>query len=581
MKKIIQTCFLALLCLVGSATIAQVADSPPPGVDTLHRFGDPHRGGETRPDTFPPGSSLVDMSDPAGQRSESSSADGGEVLILKGLIKSSPAEKHRLSYRLSTQEIDPYYGRFQLSEGSIALAPGSFYTGTSGGQVFELQIPLSGFGRLSVYDGDSPWLEDIWVRAGDSLLLHREGTRLFFSGPSAEAVRVQIQLQDIFEASNAERNPVMILSDAGAMLNTPAKMQAYQDAVDSYVPGWSRHMVWLESEADKLTRAKELFAAAGNGHPVLTALERSQEMLDAEHYHWLYGYWKGRLAIQALQFAAIAKPASADWASLILENSLEEPFSRPQQGKAPAELVEALYLESKLLSALTPVSFLHLSESLPDPLEEQVNALYLVREYKELSDADSLFRQVIAKTQSPEILLALEQLYRSSLKGRDFAPFAFEDESGREVFPKEWKGKLVLMDFWLSGCGACLKFAGESFLPVLEEFRNHPGLVIVTVAGDSSRELWKQSLASNRYTNGQALNLFSGGASHPTLRENLIQSFPAQLILDREGKILQTGGFPTDRQGWIDLIKSYLGESRPAGAPTNTSAFSQSSPIPY
>jgi thiol-disulfide isomerase/thioredoxin len=558
MQKNIRICFLALLCLYGSAFSAQsrVAESPS-------------------------GFSLVDTTGSVGQEGGIPLAQVGEVFALKGLLKSSPMEKHRLSYKLSTREIDPYYGRVHLAEDAIGLVPGSFYAGTSSRQVFELQIPLLGFGRLSVYDGDSPWLEDIWVRAGDSLVLHREGTRLFFSGPSAEAVRVQIQLQDIFEASNAERNPVMILSDAGAMLNTPAKMQAYQDALDSYVPGWSRHMVWLESEADKLNRAKESFSVAADGHPVLAALERSRDLLDAERYHWLYGYWKGRLAIQALQFAAIAKPASADWTSLILENSLEEPFSRPQQGKAPAELVEALYLENKLLSALTPVSFLHLSESLPDPLEEQVNVLYLVREYKELSDADSLFRQVIAKTQSPEILLALEQLYRSSLKGRDFAPFAFEDESGREVFPKEWKGKLVLMDFWLSGCGACLKFAGESFLPVLEEFRNHPGLVIVTVAGDSSRELWKQSLASNRYTNGQALNLFSGGASHPTLRENLIQSFPAQLILDREGKILQTGGFPGDRQGWIELIKSYLGESPPAGASTNTSAFSPSSPIPY
>jgi thiol-disulfide isomerase/thioredoxin len=81
MKKSLLICFLVPIAigigLMGSATIAQVADSPPTGVDTLHRFGDPHRGGETRPDTFPPGSSLVDMSDPAGQRSVSSSANGG------------------------------------------------------------------------------------------------------------------------------------------------------------------------------------------------------------------------------------------------------------------------------------------------------------------------------------------------------------------------------------------------------------------------------------------------------------------------------------------------------------------------
>jgi thiol-disulfide isomerase/thioredoxin len=565
---------------MGSTTIAQVADSPPTGVDTLHRFGDPHRGGETRPDTFPPGSSLVDMSDPAGQRSVSSSAQVGEGFTLKGLFKFAPPQNHRLSYKLSTQEIDPYFGLTHTAEDSIGLVPGSFYAGTSGQQVFELQIPLSGgFGRLAVYEDASPWLEDIWVRAGDSLVIHREGTRLFFSGPSADAVRIQIQLQELFAASMTNLNPVMILSDAHAMLNTPAKRHAYQDALDSYVPGWSRHITWLESEADKLGRAKGLFDSAGDGHPVLLSLERNRDLLDVELHHWLYGYWKGRLAARALRFAAIAKPATADWASLIMEHSLEEDFSDAQPNKAPVELVEALYLENKLLSALTPLSFLHLSESLPDPLEEQVNALYLIREYKELPDADSLFSQVIGNTQSPDILGTLEQIYRSSLKGRDFASFAFEDEAGRQVFPEEWKGKLVLMDFWLSGCGACLKFARENFLPMLEEFRDHPDLVIVSVSGDNNKELWQQSLASGKYTNGQAVNLFSGGAAHPTLRENLIQSFPAQLILDREGKVLQTGGFPEDGPGWIDLINSYLGQNSSVAPSTN--AFSQSSPKPY
>jgi thiol-disulfide isomerase/thioredoxin len=52
MEKFLLTCFLALLCLYGSTTIARVADSPTDGADLVDKVSGPHRGGETRPDTY-------------------------------------------------------------------------------------------------------------------------------------------------------------------------------------------------------------------------------------------------------------------------------------------------------------------------------------------------------------------------------------------------------------------------------------------------------------------------------------------------------------------------------------------------
>ncbi|MFL0681951.1 MAG: TlpA family protein disulfide reductase [Algoriphagus aquaeductus] len=70
MKNFLLTCFLALLCLFGSTFSAQSKVAESPGVGLLHRFagptvslhsGDTHRGGDARPDTFPPELSLVDQ----------------------------------------------------------------------------------------------------------------------------------------------------------------------------------------------------------------------------------------------------------------------------------------------------------------------------------------------------------------------------------------------------------------------------------------------------------------------------------------------------------------------------------------
>jgi thiol-disulfide isomerase/thioredoxin len=88
MKKILQTCFLALLCLAGSPPSAQSKVAESPGADLLHRFagptvsphsGDSNRGGETLSDTFLQGFSLVDNFTSQGQEEGNTPARAGEV----------------------------------------------------------------------------------------------------------------------------------------------------------------------------------------------------------------------------------------------------------------------------------------------------------------------------------------------------------------------------------------------------------------------------------------------------------------------------------------------------------------------
>lgn len=80
MNKLLLTCFLALLCLVGRYFTAssKVADSP--GAELLHRSDSPHREGETLPDTFYKSSAGEEFSGLALQSSGPWSVDGGPIL---------------------------------------------------------------------------------------------------------------------------------------------------------------------------------------------------------------------------------------------------------------------------------------------------------------------------------------------------------------------------------------------------------------------------------------------------------------------------------------------------------------------
>lgn len=586
MKKLILICLLGYLCLSISTLTAQVVESP--GADFLHRstphvsfgLGDAHRGGETRSDTLPENSGLVDHSVAEGQESDSSSARVGRFFTLKGEISSNIESPAQLSYELIQQEVDPYYQLMERQSDNLVLQQGDFYAGASGKQVFELRIPIQeSFARFNLFDAGIPLLQNIWVQPGDSLIVHwnAKTSQLFLSGPSATAVRIQRQLKEVALAESAGRNPVMLISDAEVMLNTSEKLAEYDDVLEAYVLAWNRKMEWLETESDRMDRAEYLFSGIAS-HRVFTELGLYQDILRPEMYFWLRLYWTGNLYRSALQFVRNCRPKEKGWGELLLRHSMDIPKLFPDGVAAtvPQELAQALYLENSLLEKLLPVSFFHLSEAIPIPVREQVDALYLVRTYKDLANADSLFSHALDYIRTPWIANELAELKHATLIGQDFSAYGFLDQQGDTVYPEAWKGKLVFVDFWLSGCGACLSFARDTFLPIMEEFEDHPDVLFVTVAGDNDPEVWKKSLASGRYTSGQSTNLYSGGTDHPTLRQNLILAFPAQILLDGEGRILQSGGFPKSKEKWSELIHTYLsGESQ--ASKTETSDIIQSS----
>ncbi|MDR7128100.1 thiol-disulfide isomerase/thioredoxin [Algoriphagus sp. 4150] len=567
MKKTLLICLLGLLCLPTSTTTAQVADSP--GADFLHRSvpqvspdpGDSHRGGAIRPDTLPEQNGLVDHSG-QGQKSAGSSASGVGFFTLKGEISAHPSDTLDLVYELVQRELDPYYGLMDIQKDSISLQKGSFYAGTSRKQTFLLRLPINEpFARFNLYAKDVPLLQNIWVQPGDSLIVHWNLSKqqLHFSGPAAAHVRVQRQLKEIALGESEGRNPVMIIPNAAVMLNTQEKKTEYNAVLESYVPAWNRKLELLETETMRIERAENLFSSRIS-HPVFVELERYSDVLKAPLHQWLKIYWTGVFQNSALKFVKACRPKNHDWAEVILGHGLDVSGLLPEDlsGILPFEFAESLLMENILLESLTPVSFLHLTASIPGPLRDQVNSLYLIREHKDLPNADSLFSRVLSESRVLWIGAQLEVIRKSVLKGSDFSPHGFIGTSGNRVFPEEWKGKIVLIDYWLSGCGACQDFAENTFLPLMREFETQEDLLFVTISGDRNEERWKKSLASGKYTTPQSINLYSGGSSHPSLRQTFIRAFPAQMLLDREGKILQAGEFPKNLEGWIRLIQSYL-----------------------
>lgn len=124
-------------------------------------------------------------------------------------------------------------------------------------------------------------------------------------------------------------------------------------------------------------------------------------------------------------------------------------------------------------------------------------------------------------------------------------PFELPDQYGNIRTQKEFKGKLVVLDFWFTGCLGCIRL-GEVLKPIMKSFHNNPDVVFVSVSIDSNKNAWVKSVESEKYSNKDDINLYTNnlGDNHPIIKHYNIQYFPTLILISKEGKIITT---PYDR----------------------------------
>jgi len=121
--------------------------------------------------------------------------------------------------------------------------------------------------------------------------------------------------------------------------------------------------------------------------------------------------------------------------------------------------------------------------------------------------------------------------------GKPFPAFKGRTLDGAAFSLADWRGKVVLIDFWATWCGPCI---GE--LPNVKAVyqAHHPrGFEVIGVSLDQDKATLQQGITAMGLS---WPHLFDGGAwDSPLVKQCAVRGIPATFLIGRDGELLATG----------------------------------------
>ncbi|SMC54717.1 TlpA family protein disulfide reductase [Pedobacter nyackensis] len=132
----------------------------------------------------------------------------------------------------------------------------------------------------------------------------------------------------------------------------------------------------------------------------------------------------------------------------------------------------------------------------------------------------------------------------STWKAKEFSsayPFALSDQNGLIHNLSDYKGKVVVMDLWFTGCGGCI-WLNTAMRQIVEKYKDNKDIVFLTVSADTNKEQWLKSIPTERYTSPGTVNLYTNGKGFddPIWTYYGFIGGPNQLIIGKDGSLISS-----------------------------------------
>lgn len=154
---------------------------------------------------------------------------------------------------------------------------------------------------------------------------------------------------------------------------------------------------------------------------------------------------------------------------------------------------------------------------------------------------ENTYLKLISRLESLEYKRSVEEKLSRKSKYRKGYNFALVDSEGQIRTPQDFKGKVLIMDFWYTGCHGC-KGLYKAMKPVKSKFKGDSSIVVLSVCVDNTKERWLKTISEpeNGYTDSTNINVWLGTETKQSslIRYYDIFSYPTVIILNGENEIV-------------------------------------------
>lgn len=130
--------------------------------------------------------------------------------------------------------------------------------------------------------------------------------------------------------------------------------------------------------------------------------------------------------------------------------------------------------------------------------------------------------------------------FTNRIPGMDAFKFELSDSNNLIVKLADFKGRVIVLDFWFTGCMNCSIYKDSVLIPLEKFFKHASDVAFVSISVDRDISYWKASIKTGLYTTDNSIKLYTKGqASNNDLIKNyFISRYPFIIVIDKDGKIV-------------------------------------------
>ncbi|WP_054511046.1 TlpA disulfide reductase family protein [Chryseobacterium sp. ERMR1:04] len=437
-----------------------------------------------------------------------------------------------------------------------------------GQTIFNVSVPnVSDIGYLRVSTNNDVLLYDYLVEPGDSvkILFDQRFRRTVFAGPSAKKFQCFNDLEEANAIEKFENKPIVFTKKISDVLRTDSLIEAYKiNSLKQFGNMFQITLIYSAEYVKKLRSDLDKKPTQLNGWDII---EHYKYHITNKAYSTLQSNIVGNhLSVKYSEFDRLYQSASKDNKKQLLD-SLNQIYydviePTPQlftdsiivsSSSYPYALLTKAYIGSRILNK--PIYEL-LKNKYTGILRERLVLAYFSEKLGKIDNASELMADALKYFKTDVFRKSLTKLYNSTTVGARAYDFSLKDVSGKVVKLSDFKGKVVFIDFWFTGCLSCSAFYTKQLYKMEQYYKGNPNFVFLSISSDKDLNGWKKSINGGLYTSKHTLNLYTNGEgfTHPILNEYGVFTYPAQVLIDRKGKIEQRANLSVPFEQLIQII---------------------------